>query len=60
MSELKGIIYIEARIKDKSFDDANIDCISYEKLQAELEHQLSSENLSYELLENILDDARSE
>ncbi|TQS36174.1 hypothetical protein Golomagni_03382 [Golovinomyces magnicellulatus] len=59
MSESKGIIYIEARIKENKFDDANIDCISYEKFQAELEHQLSSENLSYELLENILDDARS-
>ncbi|RKF59277.1 Pachytene checkpoint protein 2-like protein [Erysiphe neolycopersici] len=79
MSETKGVIFIEARIRDDKLNDADIDRISYEKvgvmfnkpslmmhlwfltrpkLQAELEHQLSSENLTFELLEEILDDSR--
>lgn len=59
MSEAKGVIFIEARIRDDKINDADIDCISYEKLQAELEHQLSSENITFELLEDILDDTQN-
>ncbi|KAI0993975.1 hypothetical protein K3495_g14209 [Podosphaera aphanis] len=59
MSRKTGVVFIEARIKDDAVNDPDIDCISYEKLQADLENQLSSENLTFELLEDILDDPRN-